>query len=283
MIIWYWCFLIYPLMLTFSFHSIITLYSVLLNCNKSPRLWLIPSFFAEMAARDCYSKYSLDPQFSGPKIMIPQNNYLSGTVKSYCYEGANWYVPSERRWEKYHNHQHLPNGARRDAIDFQREEDYVQFALRRDRPKGKWCEVSVLLYGLGRHLWCPMTSLNVDEKNYIFKWLGFLIHAWVWLQVSVAFLWTHRVSFFFCAAPMITSYVPCGVPEWKTNGHRRIDVALPAYNQFQPSYRFPRWNGPGYYGYYHEALDLHRSGYFRTLPALPRYPGHPLVSKTTGI
>ena len=93
----------------------------------------------------------------------------------------------------------------------------------------------------------------------------------------------HLGPYLRLAAPMITSYVPCGVPEWKTNGHRRTDVALPVYNQFQPAARFPRWNGPGYYGYYHEALDMHRCGYFRTLPVLPRCPTNSLVCKTTGL
>uniref|UniRef100_A0A1I8JK92 PPR32 phosphatase n=1 Tax=Macrostomum lignano TaxID=282301 RepID=A0A1I8JK92_9PLAT len=35
-----------------------------------------------MAARNCYSKYSTDPAFTGPKIVTPPNNYLSGNGKS---------------------------------------------------------------------------------------------------------------------------------------------------------------------------------------------------------
>jgi len=170
-------------------------------------------------SRDAYSKYSLSPAFSGSKIIVPSNNYLSGEMKSHVYQGAGWYIPSERRWEMYNDHKYLPSMAKRDAIDFQKEEDYVSFVRKRDRP----------------------------------------------------------------LAPNVTSYIPCGVPEWKINGHQRIDNTLLPFNQFTSSERFPRWDGPGYYGYYHEALDKHRAGEFRTLPAIRRCPGYPLICRDSCI
>ena len=83
-------------------------------------------------ARDAYSQYSKQSN----KVMIPEFNYPMGERKSLCYEGAAWYIPSERRWENYHEHRSLPTVTRRDAIDFQREEDYMSFVRKRDRPRG---------------------------------------------------------------------------------------------------------------------------------------------------
>ncbi|PAA74522.1 hypothetical protein BOX15_Mlig032686g1 [Macrostomum lignano] len=170
-----------------------------------------------MAARNCYSKYSTDPAFTGPKIVTPPNNYLSGNGKSEVYQGAGWYVPSERRWQRYHEYTALPSSSRRDAIDFQSEDDFVQFRQARDRPR----------------------------------------------------------------APMLTSYIPGEKPaDLKLTGYRREDSVVPEHSQFSTYERFPRWQGSGYYGYYHEALDLHDGGRMKTLP---RYPGYPLVSSVTGI
>ena len=103
-----------------------------------------------MAARDCYSKYSLDKRFSGPKIITPTHNYLSGDWKSFCYERSSYYTPSERRWIKYHDYKHIPREARRDAIDFQSEDKWVDFQRHRDAPRGD--------------------KLNPGGKHRVYKW-----------------------------------------------------------------------------------------------------------------
>ena len=106
-----------------------------------------------MAARDCYSSYSLDKRFSGPKIITPTHNYLSGDWKSPCYTRASYYTPSERNWTKYHNYKNIPTGARRDAIDFQSEDKWVEFQRHRDAPRGDKLNPG------GRYTYSPATSI----------------------------------------------------------------------------------------------------------------------------
>ena len=68
----------------------------------------------------------------------------------------------------------------------------------------------------------------------------------------------------------------------KLFGYTRDPSVYPKHTQFQAPARFPQWDGPGYYGYYHENLQAHDSGKYRDLPGIRRYPGYPIVSKTTG-
>lgn len=72
-----------------------------------------------------------------PHYSTPANNYFSGEEKSHVWKGASHYVPSERDWISYHDYRHHPRSAKRDAIDFQSEDQYVQFARQRDNPNGK--------------------------------------------------------------------------------------------------------------------------------------------------
>ncbi|CAL8096353.1 unnamed protein product [Calicophoron daubneyi] len=85
-------------------------------------------------ARDSYSKLNFDNSL---RIVIPEHNYRQGERKTTLYQGAGWYIPSERRWEGYDAHHELPRLTRRDAIDFQREEDFVKFLKKRDVPNYK--------------------------------------------------------------------------------------------------------------------------------------------------
>ncbi|KAH3718276.1 uncharacterized protein LOC127856636 [Dreissena polymorpha] len=70
----------------------------------------------------------------GPRNMVPLNNYLAGTGKSIVWMGAAYYVPSENRWIQQHEYRTLPREARRDAIYFESEDDWVAWKDRRDRP-----------------------------------------------------------------------------------------------------------------------------------------------------
>merc|ERR1712050_132133 len=157
---------------------------------------------------DCYSHYSQDDRFSGQKIIAPTHNYLSGDWKSQTYEGPAYCVPSERRWIQYHEYMHIPNEARRDAIDMQSEDQWVDFCRHRDAPRGSLLRPA----GIG--------------------------HS--------------------------------GYPKLNQFGYTRDPSVYPEHTQFVPPARFPQWNGPGYYGYYHENLDLHDSGRYRDLPAIRR-------------
>ncbi|XP_013389164.1 uncharacterized protein LOC106157915 [Lingula anatina] len=69
-----------------------------------------------------------------PKYYTPTNNYLSGDGKSEVYMGAAWYVPSERAFESYHKHGHLPPQRRVDAKEYDNEDDWRKFQYLRDRP-----------------------------------------------------------------------------------------------------------------------------------------------------
>ncbi|KAK6166281.1 hypothetical protein SNE40_023016 [Patella caerulea] len=71
-----------------------------------------------------------------PHYSTPSNNYLSGDWKSTVWPGASHYVPSERRWIDHPNYRSYPREARRDAIDFQSEDEWVYFTRNRDTPGG---------------------------------------------------------------------------------------------------------------------------------------------------
>lgn len=84
-------------------------------------------------ARQAYSLLGNDRR---ARIEIPEYNYRAGELKAKCYQSG-WYIPSERRWEKYQNHRFLPPLASRDAIDFSREEDYMKFKRRTNTVNGR--------------------------------------------------------------------------------------------------------------------------------------------------
>ena len=70
-------------------------------------------------------------------LSTPYNNYFAGDGKSMVYEGPGYYVPSERgNWIKQHDYRSLPRETKRDAIDFQSEEQFVEFMRQRDTPSG---------------------------------------------------------------------------------------------------------------------------------------------------
>ncbi|KAF8564051.1 hypothetical protein P879_08435 [Paragonimus westermani] len=85
-------------------------------------------------ARDVYSSLRTDNPL---RIAVPEYNYREGQRKTVLYQGAGWYIPSERRWEPYDHHHELPRLTRRDAIDMQREEDFVNYLKKRDVPNYK--------------------------------------------------------------------------------------------------------------------------------------------------
>ncbi|XP_014778569.1 uncharacterized protein LOC106875102 [Octopus bimaculoides] len=69
-----------------------------------------------------------------PEYHMPTNNYLSGDWKSHNWRGPAYYVPSERRWIAYHNYRTLPDLIKRDSMDIQCEDQYVDFVRTRDTP-----------------------------------------------------------------------------------------------------------------------------------------------------
>ena len=71
-----------------------------------------------------------------PYCSTPTHNYFSGDVKSTVWSSPQYYVPSERNWITYHGYRHLPSTTKRDAIDFQSEDDWVSFMRKRDTPIG---------------------------------------------------------------------------------------------------------------------------------------------------
>ena len=71
------------------------------------------------------------------KLSTPYNNFFSGDGKSHVYEGPAYYVPSERgNWIKQHDYRSLPRETKRDAIDVQSEDQWVEFMRQRDTPSG---------------------------------------------------------------------------------------------------------------------------------------------------
>ena len=71
-------------------------------------------------------------------LSTPENNFFSGDGKSLVWEGPGYYVPSERgNWIKQHAYRSLPRETKRDAIDFQSEDEWVAFMRQRDTPSGK--------------------------------------------------------------------------------------------------------------------------------------------------
>uniref|UniRef100_A0A5K3EPM5 Uncharacterized protein n=1 Tax=Mesocestoides corti TaxID=53468 RepID=A0A5K3EPM5_MESCO len=76
--------------------------------------------------------YSLRSSNRSGRIEIPRYNYREGKLKSQCFQYG-WYVPSERRWQKYQRYHSLPPLTRRDAIDIQREDDYIGLKMKLSR------------------------------------------------------------------------------------------------------------------------------------------------------
>ncbi|XP_045168112.1 uncharacterized protein LOC123531327 isoform X2 [Mercenaria mercenaria] len=72
----------------------------------------------------------------GPRNMVPVHNYPSGVGKSHVWRGAAYYVPSENRWIQQDKYRSLPREARRDAIYFESEDDWVAWKIKNDKPKG---------------------------------------------------------------------------------------------------------------------------------------------------
>ncbi|XP_041365605.1 uncharacterized protein LOC121380720 [Gigantopelta aegis] len=71
-----------------------------------------------------------------PYYSTPTHNYFSGDIKSRVWTSPRYYVPSERDWICYHDYRSLPSLTKRDAIDFQSEDDWVSFMRKRDTPIG---------------------------------------------------------------------------------------------------------------------------------------------------
>ncbi|CAH8459499.1 unnamed protein product [Heterobilharzia americana] len=86
------------------------------------------------ASRDAYSTLKADDR---TRIAKPEYNNSDESMKTSLFNGAGWYIPSERRWETYNEHFELPRLTRRDAVDFQSEKDFVNFLKRRDIPNYK--------------------------------------------------------------------------------------------------------------------------------------------------
>ena len=70
----------------------------------------------------------------GPRNMVPVHNYPDGTGKSHVFYGAAYYVPSENRWITQDKFRSLPREARRDAILFESEDDWVAWKSKNDKP-----------------------------------------------------------------------------------------------------------------------------------------------------
>ncbi|ESO97200.1 hypothetical protein LOTGIDRAFT_239166 [Lottia gigantea] len=71
-----------------------------------------------------------------PHYSTPSNNYFCGDWKSTVWTAPAHYVPSERRWIDHPDYRSLPREARRDAIDFQSEHEWVYYSRNRDTPGG---------------------------------------------------------------------------------------------------------------------------------------------------
>lgn len=80
--------------------------------------------------------YSTLSQNRRGRIEIPEYNYRDGKLKSQCFQ-AGWYMPSERRWQKYQRHYSLPPLTRRDAIDIRSEDEYAELKAKLNRQNGK--------------------------------------------------------------------------------------------------------------------------------------------------
>lgn len=91
------------------------------------------STHTEMAAAS--QSYSLRAKNRQWRIEIPEYNFREGKLKSQCFQYG-YYVPSERRWLKYQHHRSIPPCAHPDAVDIQRENDYVEFKRRLYKYKG---------------------------------------------------------------------------------------------------------------------------------------------------
>ncbi|CDS42835.1 hypothetical protein EmuJ_001055500 [Echinococcus multilocularis] len=86
--------------------------------------------------------YSLRAQNHQWRIEIPEYNYRESSLKSHYFQFG-YYIPSERRWQTYQRHCFLPPCTLRDAIDIQRENDYISLKHNQDTcrsqvPSVKW-------------------------------------------------------------------------------------------------------------------------------------------------
>ncbi|VDL49963.1 unnamed protein product, partial [Hymenolepis diminuta] len=73
------------------------------------------------AASQCYSELGKNRHH---RIEISEYNNRESGPKSYYFQYG-LYVPSERRWLNYHHHRSLPPCAHPDAIDIQKESEYI--------------------------------------------------------------------------------------------------------------------------------------------------------------
>lgn len=85
------------------------------------------------AASQCYSKLGKNQHH---RIEISEYNNRESGPKSYYFQYG-LYVPSERRWLNYHRHRSLPPWARPDAIDIQKESEYIGLKKKLDHCSGK--------------------------------------------------------------------------------------------------------------------------------------------------
>ncbi|KAK7109989.1 uncharacterized protein [Littorina saxatilis] len=88
----------------------------------------------QAAQRTSCSRFTAE--LPAPHHSTPTNNYFSGDGKSYVWGDASYYVPSERSWIRYPDYRSLPRESRRDAKDFQSEDEWVNFMRNRDQPTG---------------------------------------------------------------------------------------------------------------------------------------------------
>ncbi|VDK37381.1 unnamed protein product [Taenia asiatica] len=78
--------------------------------------------------------YSLRAKNRQWRIEIPEFNYREGGPKSQYFQFG-YYLPLERRWQSYQRHRSLPPCTLRDAVDIQRESDYIQLKHNQDKCK----------------------------------------------------------------------------------------------------------------------------------------------------
>ncbi|EUB61963.1 DNA-binding protein RFX5 [Echinococcus granulosus] len=96
--------------------------------------------YVEMTAAG--QSYSLRAQNRQWRIEIPEYNYRESGLKSHYFQFG-YYIPSERRWQTYQRHRSLPPCTLRDAIDIQRENNYISLNHNQDKcrshvPSVKW-------------------------------------------------------------------------------------------------------------------------------------------------
>ncbi|VDM16180.1 unnamed protein product [Hydatigera taeniaeformis] len=88
--------------------------------------------------------YSLRAQNRQWRIEIPEFNNREDELKSQYFQFG-YYVPLERRWQSYQRHRSLPPCTLRDAIDIQRENDYIQLKHSQDKCKSMHSILSIVV------------------------------------------------------------------------------------------------------------------------------------------